>query len=426
MSSVSFTCNSCAVEFTTSDQQRYHMKTDWHRYNLKRRVNQLPTVTSDEFAEKLQLLQREQAEDDVDEFGFTVFKPKTKHRHNHHHHHKHGHDDFKHSNLSDLDTNDDHEYHHNRSIDESIDEHLDNIDEHAHSEALALKKMLSVESVTSQFSNVTLESELAKSDFGEDTISEYSFTTEGSNYDQYTTDDNDDIDSHSDVSLDVDTINDELSITRCIFCSKQNYETEKNVKHMFASHGLYIPERSYLIDLPGLLNFLINTIVVDYCCLCCSFEGSSLYSIRDHINSKRHAKMPFETTLEKEMFAPFYDFSLTVENPIAKAKSSKTLRFAEETEEFDKDIEFILPDGSKLGSRTDQLKQNKYKPRRSLESAVTVNASDRRLNSGITEKQFKKGLKKMQQLEKRAVDDRLRKDVKRMNFLKHYRDDMLQ
>lgn len=416
--SAAFTCNSCAVEFTTSDQQRYHMKTDWHRYNLKRRVNQLPTVTSDEFAEKLQLLQREHSQDDVDEFGFSLSGSKYKHhQHHHHHHHKHHHGHSIHSEAH-LD---------HYSTDDSPD--LEPHDEHAHDEALALKKMISVESVGSQFSNITLESGLARSDFGEDTISEYSFTTEGSNYDPYTTDDNDEdhntADIDSDTSTDAEHDTDELSVTRCIFCSRQNHEIERNVKHMFAAHGLYIPERSYIIDLTGLLNFLINTIVVDYCCLCCNFEGSSLFSIRDHINSKRHAKMPFETAQEREMFSPFYDFSLSVERTV-KSKSIKTLRFAEQDEEFDKDIEFILPDGSKLTSRTDQPKKDKQRPRRALESVVTVNASDRRLNSGITQKQFTKGLKKMQQLEKRAIDDRLRKDVKRMNFLKHYRDDMLQ
>ena len=60
MNSSIFTCNSCGTEFKTSDLQRYHMKTEWHRYNLKRRVAHLPPITSDEFAEKLQMSKQEQ------------------------------------------------------------------------------------------------------------------------------------------------------------------------------------------------------------------------------------------------------------------------------------------------------------------------------------------------------------------------------
>ena len=30
-----FTCLSCAVAFLSPDEQREHMKSDWHRYNMK-------------------------------------------------------------------------------------------------------------------------------------------------------------------------------------------------------------------------------------------------------------------------------------------------------------------------------------------------------------------------------------------------------
>ena len=30
-----FTCLSCAVYFISPDEQREHMKSDWHRYNMK-------------------------------------------------------------------------------------------------------------------------------------------------------------------------------------------------------------------------------------------------------------------------------------------------------------------------------------------------------------------------------------------------------
>lgn len=48
------TCLNCNVKFQTPDIQRDHYKTDWHRYNLKRRVADLPPVTAEEFQKRVQ------------------------------------------------------------------------------------------------------------------------------------------------------------------------------------------------------------------------------------------------------------------------------------------------------------------------------------------------------------------------------------
>lgn len=47
------TCITCRVAFKDADIQRMHYKTDWHRYNLKRKVVELPSITAEEFARKL-------------------------------------------------------------------------------------------------------------------------------------------------------------------------------------------------------------------------------------------------------------------------------------------------------------------------------------------------------------------------------------
>lgn len=48
-----FTCLACQVVFTTAESQRVHYGTDWHRYNLKRKVAELPPVTSEVFSQKV-------------------------------------------------------------------------------------------------------------------------------------------------------------------------------------------------------------------------------------------------------------------------------------------------------------------------------------------------------------------------------------
>ena len=44
-----FTCVTCHVAFRTADDQRSHYKTDWHRYNLKRKVAGMVPVSRTDF-----------------------------------------------------------------------------------------------------------------------------------------------------------------------------------------------------------------------------------------------------------------------------------------------------------------------------------------------------------------------------------------
>lgn len=57
----SYTCISCRVAFADGEVQRAHYKTDWHRYNLKRKVADMPPVTAENFQERV-LAQRAAAE----------------------------------------------------------------------------------------------------------------------------------------------------------------------------------------------------------------------------------------------------------------------------------------------------------------------------------------------------------------------------
>lgn len=67
------TCVTCGVWFKTNDAQRSHYKTDWHRYNLKRKVAGIPPVDAETFARRV-IAQRAQAEAAVAESkqGFEV------------------------------------------------------------------------------------------------------------------------------------------------------------------------------------------------------------------------------------------------------------------------------------------------------------------------------------------------------------------
>ena len=53
-----YTCITCQVAFSSPETQRAHYKTDWHRYNLKRKVAELPSISASVFQEKVLTAQR--------------------------------------------------------------------------------------------------------------------------------------------------------------------------------------------------------------------------------------------------------------------------------------------------------------------------------------------------------------------------------
>lgn len=48
-----FTCLACQIAFETADEQRSHYRSDWHRYNLKRKVAGVAPVSESEFLERV-------------------------------------------------------------------------------------------------------------------------------------------------------------------------------------------------------------------------------------------------------------------------------------------------------------------------------------------------------------------------------------
>lgn len=50
-----FTCVTCNVAFNNFELQRDHYKADWHRYNLKRKIAEMPSVSYKDFQDRLVL-----------------------------------------------------------------------------------------------------------------------------------------------------------------------------------------------------------------------------------------------------------------------------------------------------------------------------------------------------------------------------------
>ena len=67
-----FTCFTCRVGFPSADAQRLHYKTEWHRYNLKRKVAGMVAVNADAFRARVIAQKQEQAALEAQDNAFKV------------------------------------------------------------------------------------------------------------------------------------------------------------------------------------------------------------------------------------------------------------------------------------------------------------------------------------------------------------------
>ena len=57
------TCVTCNVAFKDPELHRTHFKSDWHRYNLKRKVADLAPIGAQDFAERVRIQNAQVRED---------------------------------------------------------------------------------------------------------------------------------------------------------------------------------------------------------------------------------------------------------------------------------------------------------------------------------------------------------------------------
>lgn len=202
-----FTCICCRIKFDSANLQRAHFKTEWHLYNLKRRVCSLEPVQLDDF-EHIQANAPLQDDETSTLYAESIC-------------------DLKLEGVEDEVDDDDWEF---------IDE-----------------------------------------DYEEDELDE----------------------------LLAQVINPDT----CLFCDKKNRTSEENLEHMDQVHGFFIPERRYLIDLNGLLEYLGFKVGAGATCLWCNKQFSSLHGVRLHMNYKDHCKIFYDQERAITEFREFYDYS---------------------------------------------------------------------------------------------------------------------
>ncbi|XP_054616575.1 cytoplasmic 60S subunit biogenesis factor ZNF622 [Dunckerocampus dactyliophorus] len=374
----SYTCISCRVAFADGDVQRAHYKSDWHRYNLKRKVADMPPVTAENFQERV-MSQRAAAEQQLSEAGSVEgcamcnkkFSSANAFQ-NHLQSHKHQQAERQALLAAQREVDKLNE----KNLEKGLD--AQKADHDAQNQALqqVLKEQLRAGQVkTSQDGTARRKveksekpprlmwlEEQAKRREREDTAA----TEEEDWEDMDEDDDDDDVEDEEEDSMDQEekgepqrspALPGSIPVTDCLFCSHHSKSLFKNVAHMTHVHSFFIPDLDFLVDLKGLVRYLGEKVGAGNVCLWCNEKGRSFYStdaVQSHMTDKSHCKLFTDGDAALE-FADFYDFRSSY--PDSEEGQNADMEGVEVPDEnnlqYDDDtLELTLPSGARIGHRS--------------------------------------------------------------------------
>lgn len=309
-----YTCNTCQVAFRNSDLQRGHMRNDWHRYNLKRRVASLPPISSEVFAQKVLNAQASSSavaakasferictacqKTYYSENAYQNHLGSQKHRLRSAVLSKDGKppaDDETASVMSSTISLGDPI---NTAPAEDIPNPLtESIDPEAEAEFTKVVNEIKETSIT--------ESEPVSRRPSRPHHSSNEQRTEHPLSPQK------DLDSATSSTTKAASPASTALLNRCLFCNYDSPNLKLSVMHMSKYHGMFIPEQHYLVDLEGLVTWLHGKIFELHECLYCHKLKGSAEGIQTHMRDKGHCMIAFESEEDMIEVGQYYDFRST-------------------------------------------------------------------------------------------------------------------
>lgn len=101
------------------------------------------------------------------------------------------------------------------------------------------------------------------------------------------------------------------TLNTCVFCNHESPSPALNATHMERFHGMFIPERPYLVNLEGLIKYLQERVGEEYQCLSCGKFKNSLFAVQTHMRDKGHCKIPYTAEEDQLAIGDYYDFRST-------------------------------------------------------------------------------------------------------------------
>lgn len=303
-----YTCITCRVAFRDLEVQRQHYKSDWHRYNLKRKVAELPPVTVEEFQKRV-IAQRnkhdQQKEEEITNCKTCRKSFNTKNQYENHLLSK------KHK--------------------EKVVKQERGLAESVHEKSSDTVSLPDANDLITKISN----SEVSSSN-----------SSGRASHEMEVDSDVESVDSDEWIE---DTEN-PVKNNDCLFCSHHSRSLVRNLKHMTIAHSFFIPDPEYCVDIKGLLVYLGEKIFAGYMCIWCNSSGKAFQSAeaaRAHMIDKGHCKMLHEGDALAE-YAEFYDYSSSYPDGDNGDPDAEV----EIPELDDSDYQLVLPSGNVIGHRS--------------------------------------------------------------------------
>jgi pre-60S factor REI1 len=301
-----FTCNTCQVAFRSSELQRAHMQTDWHRYNLKRRVASLPPLSSEIFTEKV-LANKATAAATAAKASFEkscAICQKTYFSENAHNNHlnsqKHRTNVMKSGRGAMLDDA--------ASVSGSMTSSAFSLGESMAESDVTVNGEVEKEfsEVVDGIKNASLDAEPPVS--RRPSRPHHSSAEMRPEHPLSPTDTNESMaeDDQSSVAASSKAPSDPL--LDCLFCNYKSPTFALNVNHMGRFHGMFVPEKDFLSEPENLIKYLHDKIHTNHECLKCHKVLHTPSGIQTHMRDRGHCMIGFEEDAELVEIGQFYDF----------------------------------------------------------------------------------------------------------------------
>ncbi|KAJ6806118.1 cytoplasmic 60S subunit biogenesis factor REI1-like protein 1 [Iris pallida] len=384
------TCNACNKEFEEESQQKLHYRSEWHRYNLKRKVAGVPGVTEALFQARQSALAEERSKLSAAPMSYSCSLCGKEYRSSkaHAQHLKSRSHVMRASQASDLPT-----------AGVTI---IKPLTSRASSQPTVLPKTQKVDE------DEESEDEWVEADPNEDLDMAADSLNDmhvGEHMSVSGSDESDDMDE-----------DEEVDVSCCFICDIKHKTIENCMIHMHKQHGFFIPDVEYLKDPEGLLMYVGLKVKRDYMCLYCNDRCQpfqSLEAVRKHMIAKGHCKIRYGDGGDDEEaeFEEFYDYSSSYVDG-----DGNQLVTSEDTGDFElgtAGAELIITRKTDsgttvrtIGSR-EFLRYYRQKPRPSAANEIAVSLASRYRSMGLATVQSREHmvrLKVVREMNRRGVE----------------------
>ncbi|CAA7033049.1 unnamed protein product [Microthlaspi erraticum] len=388
-------CNSCNKEFEDDAEQKLHYKSEWHRYNLKRKIAGVPGVTESLFEARQAAIANEKIKAKEAPMLYSCGICDKSYR-----------------------SSKAHEEHLKAKshISKASSQGVSNGEE----DKAILKKLpprVRVEKNDPALLKGSIEEESEES--------EDEWVEMGSDEELNDDEDMDENESGSgEEDMDEDEIEFELDPTCCLMCDRKHKTIEKCMVHMHKHHGFFIPDIEYLKDPKGFLTYVGLKVKRDFMCLYCNelcHAFTSLEAVRKHMEAKSHCKVHYGDGDDEEdgELEEFYDYSSSYANEgdnqmVVSGESDNTVELFGGSE-----LVITKRTENKVTSRTlgsrEFMRYYKQKPPPSSQRNIVNSLAMRYKSMGLATVQSKENIvrmKVMREMNKRGARSRVKLGMK--------------